>query len=212
MADTRVARTGPGRPAGSDSFDTRQRVIEAGCRCFAQHGYGAATNSLIAEMAGVTAGSVYYHFGAKRKLFEAVCTYVYGNIVTRSRAAMAGAHTVPELLRAILMESIRINHESPELAGFVAAAPVDARRHAELTEIFAQQTEGMRASLAEAVMTGQQGGHIPADANPLLVAGMISAVVDGFAHAAASVDANALDAMTQLFDALILTGEGSTGS
>lgn len=208
MADSRVVRTGPGRPAGSDSFDTRQRVIEAACRCFAQHGYGAATNNVIAEMAGVTAGSVYYHFGAKRKLFEAVCEYVYGNIVTRSRIAMAGAHTVPELLRAILMESIRINHESPELAGFVAAAPVDARRHADLTEIFAEKTEGMRASLAEAVRAGQEGGHIPADADPLLVAGMISAVVDGFANAAASVDANALDAMTQLFDALVLTGAG----
>ena len=72
--------------------------------------------------------------------------------------------------------------------------------------------EDVRSSLAEAVMAGQQGGHIPADADPLLVAGMISAVVDGFAHAAASVDAAALDAMTQLFDALILTGEAGTGS
>ena len=76
-------RQGPGRPAGVDSLDTRQRVIDAACLCFARYGYGPSTNNLIADAAGVTAGSVYYHFRSKKALFEAVCDHVYGQLIAR---------------------------------------------------------------------------------------------------------------------------------
>ena len=95
VSDSRAHRQGPGRPAGVDSLDTRQRVIDAACRCFAQYGYGPATNNLIAEMAGVTAGSVYYHFGTKRNLFAAVCDDVYGKIIGRSVAEDIGRAVGP---------------------------------------------------------------------------------------------------------------------
>ncbi|CAM3095894.1 TetR family transcriptional regulator [Mycobacterium intermedium] len=205
-------RPGPGRRAGIDSGDTRQQVIDAACRCFAQFGYGPATNSVIAEMAGVTAGSVHYHFGSKRNLFEAVCDDVYGKIIGRSTVAMAGPRSVSGLLRAVLEESMRINHESPELAGFVATAPIDARRHRELTDAFARQAVRMTETLAMAVRQGQEGGLIPADRDPVEIAQMISAVVDGFAHAAASLDPPAMDSMTELFESLVLDNDVSTPS
>ncbi|MGV0813345.1 TetR/AcrR family transcriptional regulator [Mycolicibacterium boenickei] len=209
MSEVTSTRSGPGRPAGTDSVDTRQRVLDAACQCFAQHGYGPATNNLIAEMAGVTAGSLHYHFGSKSKLFEAVCDYVYGKIVARSVEALAGPHSVPGLLRAVLAESMRINHESPELAGFVATAPIDARRHPELSEAFAKQAEAMTATLSQAVQAGQRAGLIPKDMDPVAVAGMISAIVDGFAHAAANTDVTAMDSMTELFGTLLLeSGSG----
>ncbi len=209
MAPITPSRSGPGRPAGADSVDTRRRVLDAACRCFAQCGYGPATNNLIAEMAGVTAGSVYYHFGSKSKLFDAVCEYVYGKIIARSVEALAGPKSVAGLLRAVLAESMRINHESPELAGFVATAPIDARRHAELSEAFAKQATSMITTLADAVAAGQGGGLIPAELDPVGVAGMISAIVGGFAHAAATTDIAAMDQMTELFDRLLLASDSA---
>lgn len=197
-------KPGPGRPAGTDSGDTRQRVIDAACQCFAQHGYGPATNSVIAELAGVTAGAVYYHFGTKSKLFDAVCDDVYGKIIARSAVVMAEPQSVRGLLHAVLGESMRINHESPELAGFVATAPIDARRHPELTEAFAKQAVRMTETLAMAVRHGQDHGLIPPDRHPVAVAQLISAIVDGFAHAAASTDPDTMDTMTALFDSLLL--------
>ncbi|MBU9763811.1 TetR/AcrR family transcriptional regulator [Mycobacterium sp. TNTM28] len=209
MSEVTTARSGPGRPAGTDSVDTRQRVLDAACRCFAQHGYGPATNNLIAEMAGVTAGSLHYHFGSKSKLFEAVCDYVYGKIVARSVEALAGPHSVRGLLRAVLAESMRINHESPELAGFVATAPIDARRHTELSEAFTKQAEAMTTTLSKAVSSGQRAGLIPQELDPVAVAGMISAIVDGFAHAAANTDVAVMDSMNQLFGRLLLEPDGA---
>lgn len=208
MSEVTTTRSGPGRPAGTDSVDTRQRVLDAACQCFAQYGYGPATNNLIAEMAGVTAGSLHYHFGSKSNLFEAVCDYVYGKIVARSVEALAGPHSVRGLLRAVLAESMRINHESPELAGFVATAPIDARRHPELSAAFAKQAEVMTATLSQAVAAGQRAGLIPKDMDAVAVAGMISAIVDGFAHAAANTDVVAMDSMNQLFDTLLLEPGG----
>ncbi|MGV0741329.1 TetR/AcrR family transcriptional regulator [Mycolicibacterium sp. XJ870] len=204
MSETKAVRSGPGRPAGIDSVDTRQRVIDAACQCFAQFGYGPATNSQIAEIAGVTAGAVYYHFGTKNKLFEAVCNDVYGKILTRSAKVMVGPHSVHGLLRAVLDESMRINHESPELAGFVATAPIDARRHPELTEAFAKQGVRMTDALAQAVTDGQKGGLIPGDLDAVQVARVIGAIVDGFAHAAAAADPGEMDSLNRLFENLLL--------
>lgn len=204
MSEVTNTRTGPGRPAGADSVDTRHRMLVAACRCFAQYGYGPATNNLIAETAGVTAGSLHYHFGSKSKLFDAVCEYVYGKIIERSMEALTGPYSVRGLLRAVLGESLRINRESPELAGFVATAPIDARRHPELTEPFERQATMMIRTLSDAVKDGQRAGLVRTDLDPVAVAAMISAIVDGFAHAAVSVDAAEMDRMNDLFDELLL--------
>ncbi len=184
-------------------------MIDAACRCFAQYGYSTATNSLIAELAGVTAGAVYYHYGAKSKLFDAVCETVYGKIIARSaEVAMAQPLSVRGLLHAVLGESMRINHESPTLAGFVATAPIDARRHPELTEAFAKQAVAMAETLTAAVRHGQDHGLIRADRDPVAIARLISTIVDGFAHAAATTSPAVMDDMTALFDSLLLEAEG----
>ncbi|ODR27224.1 TetR/AcrR family transcriptional regulator [Mycolicibacterium porcinum] len=207
MSATKTVKTGPGRPAGIDSGDTRQRVIDAACRCFAQFGYGPATNNQIAEMAGVTAGSVYYHFGTKNKLFEAVCDDVYGKILASAAPAMAGPRSMEELLRAALTESIRINREFPELAGFVATAPIDARRHQELIAGFARQGARMTDALARSVVDGQRAGLIAAEYDPVQVARVIGAIVDGFAHAAAVTEPEEMDGVNRLFESLLLDAE-----
>ncbi|WP_194818202.1 TetR/AcrR family transcriptional regulator [Nocardia sp. XZ_19_385] len=207
MTQSRQAKAGPGRPAGIDSVETRQRVIDAAIRCFAQHGYGPATNSVIAGMAGVTSGAVYYHFGSKPQMFEAVCAEVYGRIQDRAKAAIMGAMSVRELLKALLAVSMEINHEAPQLAGFVATAPIDARRHAELTEAFATVSVGMVDGLTEAVTRGQEAGLIPAELDPVQVARLVLAVVDGFAHAAAASDPIEMDILDGLFERLLLDAE-----
>lgn len=204
MSATKTAKVGPGRPPGIDSGDTRQRVVDAACRCFAQFGYGPATNNQIAEIAGVTAGSVYYHFGTKNNLFEAVCDDVYGKILASAAPAMSGPHSMHELLRAALTESIRINREFPELAGFVATAPIDARRHQELADAFGRQGARMTDALARSVVEGQRGGLISPDLDPVQVARVISAIVDGFAHAAAVTEPSEMDAVNRLFESLLL--------
>ncbi len=54
-----------------DSVSTRDRIIEAASRLFHQQGIKAASVDLIAERAGLTKRSLYYHFRSKDDLIAA---------------------------------------------------------------------------------------------------------------------------------------------
>lgn len=51
---------------------TRQSILEAAARIFRRDGYAAARLSDIAAEIGMKAGSLYYHFGSREALVEAV--------------------------------------------------------------------------------------------------------------------------------------------
>ena len=61
-----------GRPPGTDSQETRARILRTARACFAAYGYAATTNKMIAERSDLTPAAIYFHFGNKRGTFEAV--------------------------------------------------------------------------------------------------------------------------------------------
>jgi AcrR family transcriptional regulator len=54
--------------------DTKDRILDAAERLFAQHGFDATSLRLITASAGVNLASVNYHFQSKNSLIEAVLT------------------------------------------------------------------------------------------------------------------------------------------
>lgn len=70
----------------------------------------------------------------------------------------------------------------------------------------------MITGLAEAVERGQQAEQIPAELDPVQIARLILAVVDGFAHAAAASDPIAMDTLDALFEKLLLDAADSGGA
>lgn len=58
-------------PAQSDTTDIRRRILEAAIPLFARLGYGSASVRELAEAAGVTKPTLYYHFGNKEGLYVA---------------------------------------------------------------------------------------------------------------------------------------------
>ena len=69
------ARTYPAK-ATPKSQRTRARILDAAMRLFAQVGYHAATNALIAEAAKLTRGAMLYHFATREELVEAAITHI----------------------------------------------------------------------------------------------------------------------------------------
>ncbi len=95
------ARTNPAK-ATPKSLRTRARILDAAMTLFAEVGYHAATNAVIAEAAKLTRGAMLYHFATREELVEAAVAHI-------------------ELQRAKLLER----------AGSVPVAPgVDAAEHA----------------------------------------------------------------------------------
>jgi AcrR family transcriptional regulator len=69
------ARTYPAK-ATPKSLRTRARILEAAMRLFAEVGYHAATNALIADAAKLTRGAMLYHFATREELVEAAVGHI----------------------------------------------------------------------------------------------------------------------------------------
>jgi len=95
------ARSYPAK-ATPKSLRTRARILDAAMRLFAEVGYHAATNALIADAAKLTRGAMLYHFASREELVAAAVSHI-------------------ELERAKLFERAAAIPPSPE---------VDAAEHA----------------------------------------------------------------------------------
>ncbi len=84
----------PGNPAGDEGgarrTGTRSAIIDAAVLLIADRGFSATSVDEIAAEAGVAKGSVYYNFGSKTALFEAVIVEGVTRLTAALRAAAAG--------------------------------------------------------------------------------------------------------------------------
>ena len=81
------ARTYPAKETPK-SRRTRARILDAAMRLFAEVGYHAATNAMIADAANLTRGAMLYHFASREELVEAAVTHIE---VERARLFEAAA-------------------------------------------------------------------------------------------------------------------------
>ena len=56
----------------ADSAIARERLLEAACQAFAEHGFQHATVRDICRRADLNLGAINYHFGSKRELYAEV--------------------------------------------------------------------------------------------------------------------------------------------
>lgn len=130
------ARTYPAKETPK-SRRTRARILDAAMRLFAEVGYHAATNAMIADAANLTRGAMLYHFASREELVEAAVAYIE---VERARLfEQAAAPPAPGVDAAehAIDAYWALLHETP----FVAFAELEA----------AARTEPMlRARLASA--------------------------------------------------------------
>ncbi|MEA1926612.1 MAG: TetR/AcrR family transcriptional regulator [Candidatus Auribacterota bacterium] len=56
---------------------TKERILEAACRAFADHGFRETTIAAICHAAEANIASVNYYFGSKKNLYESVWEYAY---------------------------------------------------------------------------------------------------------------------------------------
>ena len=57
------------------SAATRQRILDAAAKAFRRKGFVATRLQEIGDIAGMRAGSIYYHFDSKEQILEEVLDY-----------------------------------------------------------------------------------------------------------------------------------------
>lgn len=97
----------------------RPRLLELATETFAQRGYVGASLRDIADLAGVTAAAVYYHFAKKEDMLREIVFEGLERIAKDVIDALATARGPEEALEAVVRAHLRYNVERPREAKII---------------------------------------------------------------------------------------------
>lgn len=95
--------------AGGTADTTRERILRAALRLFAEHGYGATSMREIAEQLGITKAALYYHFDSKEDIVRALLADVEHHIAELTDWA-SGQPITPRLREEVLARWSDVMH------------------------------------------------------------------------------------------------------
>ncbi|NRQ40822.1 TetR/AcrR family transcriptional regulator [Nonomuraea sp. NN258] len=164
-------------PRQKRSEETREQILRAAARVFAEHGYAAGTTNRIAEAAGLSIGSLYQYFPNK----DAILLLLARRHVDEGRAAVAAAVAAGlpadrrECVAVLVDTALRAHGGDPRLHQVLFEE--SPRPPALLAEIRALQDDlvGLVAGLL--VADGGLGA-----ANPRLTAWFLVATAESLTH------------------------------
>ena len=141
--------------------DTRERLLEAGLRLFAAHGFDGVSTRQLATTADVNIAAIGYHFGGKKELYHAVVSQQV--IETDPIIAPVAANIVPAIKAAgksrKALSTIVASMVGGMLAAFTSSermqlrAALIMREYAHPTDAFEILFEGRIGPLHKTVTT-----------------------------------------------------------
>ncbi|MBN1657860.1 MAG: TetR/AcrR family transcriptional regulator [Anaerolineae bacterium] len=145
--------------AGAD--ETRDRLLEAAARIFAEKGYARATTRALAEAAGVNEVTLFRHFGSKANLFAAVVdAYAAPGLSASLGLALTG-----DLENDLTAMGSLVLHLLLERRESMRMMLCEAEHFEEVRQVLAQNPRRLRQVLAD-YLRGQQA---PGKVRPLHV-------------------------------------------
>ena len=112
--------------------DSSQIILDAACELFALKGYGNSAVQEVCERAGLTKPSLYYKFGSKAGLLEALIAQRGGPLREAITAAAEYRHDFPGTLAGILASALDFARKNAlffRLHRTLANAPPESEAH-----------------------------------------------------------------------------------
>jgi AcrR family transcriptional regulator len=149
-----------GRPVGGDSEATRQRLIDAARVEFATKGYSSSSVASLAEAAGLAPSALYYYFGGKEELFEAVfeatASVIWQDINTPTFAANDFRGALTELINA----SVNLSESHPFFNDFLALIPSEARMNPRFRPLLQRRSDFQNSTFTALAELGIRSGEL----------------------------------------------------
>jgi len=182
------ARTYPAK-ATPMSLRTRARILDAAMRLFAEIGYHAATNAVIAEASDLTRGAMLYHFATREELVTAAIQHIelararLFEEAARASAALGHGDASGEAIDAYWA----LLHQQP----FVAFAELEAAARTE--PMLRAPLAAAQAAFDRAQVGGGFGALAQAGADPRFQTSrdLGRFLLEGLAHGAMTYDQDA---------------------
>jgi AcrR family transcriptional regulator len=146
-----------GRLRTKRSTATKDQIVHAAASLLASKGYEATSLDDVAAAAGITKGTVYYHFDSKEALYWAVVAPNVAKTVLRAEEAVARNPSPREAIIEIVMLLTRGARESNEkYMYYQEMLPLND----EMRRAIREQERRYEALVADVIRRGQEAGEM----------------------------------------------------
>jgi AcrR family transcriptional regulator len=149
------------RPPTRRATATFEAVVEAAARVLVTHGIGGLTTNRIAEVAGVSIGSVYQYFPNKESIVSALIERHLPRLSEIVGGAIERCDSIDGALRSLVESFLRFSPEERVLFGHLFVLRTDAGAHERIAAHLAVLVEQIAVALARIGLAS------PDDARPL---------------------------------------------
>lgn len=154
----------PKRSSRKRTVETRERILDAALREFAEVGFEGASTRRIAAEAGLQHGLITYHFDGKDGLWREVLRWIHGewrDLMAARLQSLEGADPT-DTLRVILEDFIRFSARNPRFHAVMSHA--SSNKNERLDWLVLEYVQPNFATLAQLIRQAQAAGRfVPGD-------------------------------------------------
>ena len=160
-------------------IDTKTKIFKVAAHLFAEKGYNGVSMREISEQTGMSKPTIYYYFGSKERLYQALIDTGSAHVLANFERIRALEITVKEKLVELMKSYFRECIQHPEFIRFFLSpvSSVDSKPFSEQS-LFADDKPWH--VLADMISEGLNSGEFGASAKPLLAAEIIGGVITHF--------------------------------
>ncbi|TFH20877.1 MAG: TetR/AcrR family transcriptional regulator [Myxococcales bacterium] len=161
--------------------ETRRRLLETATRLFSERGYDGVSVKDIATAAGVSQGSLFWHFGSKQGLLFRVVDAAFAEWERQVLAPVLDRAAGPASVGVIVEAHRSFSRRNPEVAGhlFFALISDALGTRPQLRAAYARLYERFRGYGREWVRDAVAAGECRSDVDPNAVAAVIVGALAG---------------------------------
>lgn len=155
---------------------TRQRLVEAATRLFAEKGLHGVTSHDVARAAGVASGTFYLHFRDKTEVYRHIVFHTIEELAQLVQHAVRGAATTILAMRARAETIVSYAEANRDLVRIIFSTDSEA------ASIEADALARLATGLENRLRREQEEGNFPRDLDPVVCArahvGMTAHLID----------------------------------
>ena len=165
---------------GIHEAERRAQILQAARACIVTLGYERATVRDVAEVAGVSTGTIVHYFGDKDSVLEAALLGKVQDTGIAFRAALTGAQSAWERLERLVAASLPASEEVRDEWRLWLTFWGEVTRNERLRAVSEKQHRRWTRFLARIIAEGSASGEF-APVDPGITATQLAALIDGLA-------------------------------
>jgi AcrR family transcriptional regulator len=146
-----------------DASHRGRQILVLAAEQFAEKGAKATTMRQIAAAAGMKAGSIYHHFASKDEMLVAILGDYLDDLNRSYRKEMEAGHAAADLIRTLIVTSLRTSDRHPHAAEIYQAEQHYLRQQAETFAGVLKAGRQSQAVWSKAIQIGYDDGTFRQD-------------------------------------------------